>query len=106
MFNSGEFLSINKITPERELLIAILDRAVLDFCGREGELHERARDWLFGETDPENLFSFEAICEHLGINTSALRKRVLEINIPKHVSQAHRWLRSKVQSENSSCGAA
>ncbi|HMO16728.1 MAG TPA: hypothetical protein PKA63_02635 [Oligoflexia bacterium] len=99
MFSTAEFLSIQKITPERELLIAILDRAVLDFCGREGDLHERAKEWIFGESDPDNAFSFEAICEHLGLVPSALRKRVLEINIPKHVSQAHRWLRSKVQGE-------
>jgi hypothetical protein len=101
MFSSREFLSIKQITPERELLIAVLDRAVLDFCGREGELHEKAKEWIFGEIDIESSesFSFSTICEHLGLDPSALRKRILCLEIPKNVSQAHRWLRSKVQSE-------
>ena len=88
-----------EITPERELLIAVLDRAVLDYCGREGELHERAKEWIFGIQEEDNLFSFDSICHYLSINPSALRKRVKSLVIPKNVSQAHRWLRRKVQSE-------
>lgn len=99
LLSEYDFNTVKEITPERELLIAILDRAVLDFCGREGELHEKAKEWLFGDHDYENLFSFEAICGHLGLHPGSLRKRVLELKIPKNVSQAHRWLRSKVQSE-------
>jgi hypothetical protein len=100
MFISREFSTIKQITPERELLIAILDRAVLDFSGREGELHEKAKEWIFGEEEYENtIFSFQAICEHLGLNPAALRRKILDLKIPKNVSQAHRWLRSKVQSD-------
>ncbi len=84
-------------TPERELLIAILDRAVLDYSGREGELHQKAKEWIFGVQDLDNLFSYNSICEHLGINPEALRQRIRNLDIPKNVSQAHRWLRKKVQ---------
>lgn len=89
------------ITPERELLIAVLDRAVLDYCGREGELHEKAKEWIFGGVDEDSLFSFDSICYHLSIDPSALRQRVKTLRIPKNISQAHRWLRRKVQSERS-----
>lgn len=101
MLSSKEHSSIKQITPERELLIAVLDRAVLDFCGREGELHEKAKEWIFGqeESDFENSFSFHAICEYLGLSPSALREKILCLEIPKNVSQAHRWLRNKVQSD-------
>jgi len=105
MLSNKDYCSINQITPERELLIAILDRAVLDFCGREGELHEKAKEWLFFQEDESQFydntdsFSFSAICEYLGLNKQALRERILSLDIPKNVSQAHRWLRTKVQSD-------
>ena len=95
--STQEFATGNQITPERDLLIAVLDRAVLDYCGREGELHERAKEWIFGTQDEDNLFSFDSICHYLSINPNALRNRVGTLNIPKNVSQAHRWLRRKVQ---------
>jgi hypothetical protein len=103
MISVKDFSTVKHITPERELLIAVLDRAVLDFCGREGELHLRAKEWIFGEDeiDSDHSFSFNVICEHLGLNPSALRERILTLKIPKNVSQAHRWLRSKVQKDKS-----
>ena len=84
-------------TPEKELLVAVLDRAVLDYSGREGDLHKKAKEWIFEDNDNDSLFSYNAICDYLGINPEALRTRILELNIPKNVSQAHRWLRKKVQ---------
>lgn len=99
--SSNELPRAKDITPERELLIAVLDRAVLDYCGREGELHERAREWIFGPQDEDNLFSFSSICHYLSIDISALRARIKTLSIPKGVSQAHRWLRKKVQSDKS-----
>ncbi len=92
----------NEITPERELLIAVLDRAVLDYCGREGELHEKAKEWLFGKDEGDDLFSFGSICHYLSIDPSALRNRINTLDIPKNVSQAHRWLRKKVQTTKGS----
>jgi len=91
-------LKTNKLpAPERELLIAVLDRAVLDYCGREGELHEKAKEWIFIDSDYEDVFSFVSICYHLGLDKSALRHQITKLEIPKNVSQAHRWLRGKVQ---------
>ena len=83
--------------PELELLIAILDRAVLDYCGREGELHEKAKAWIFTEGNFEDPFSFNSICSHLRLDPSAVIERIEKLNIPKNVSQSHRWLRTKVQ---------
>lgn len=97
VISTKEFGNNTGDSPEKELLIAILDRAVLDYCGREGELHDKAKEWLFSDPDFENAFSFAAICDHLKLNPIAVRERIIKLNIPKNVSQSHRWLRSKVQ---------
>ena len=88
------------IIPERELLVATLDRAVLDYYGTDLLLRAEAEDWLFGESDPTEGFSFEWICDHLHLTSTALRKRILRLCIPANVSQAHRWIRTKVQSRD------
>ena len=60
-----EFSSIRLMIPERELLIATLERAVLDYYGPESTALGEAGDWLFGESDPALAFSFDWTCAHL-----------------------------------------
>ncbi len=100
MLGTKEFASAMPSTAERELLIATLDRAVLDFYGNSHEIKEEAKDWLFGESDPSIAFSFDWICDHLKLEPVSLRQRIKMLSIPANVSQAHRWLRSKVQSKD------
>lgn len=100
IFSTSLLSSSQSYTPERELLIATLDRAVLDFHGNNQEDLKDAQDWLFNELDSGDIFSFNWICEHLGVNPGAVRIRILNLDIPRTVSQAHRWLRNKVQSED------
>jgi hypothetical protein len=95
-----EFLSPKPIIPERELLIATLDRAVLDYYGTNRDVREEAEIWLFGDSDPSEAFSFSWVCDHLGLEPGGLQRRIGRLSIPRNVSQAHRWLRSKVQSKD------
>ena len=62
-------LSYTKRTfvPEKNLLIAILHRAILDYIGNQPLQASEAEEWLFSEA-PENCqFSFHWVCLHLGL---------------------------------------
>ncbi len=100
VLGTKEFSTPKLLVPERELLVATLDRAVLDYYGTDEETCGEATDWLFGDSDPSEPFSFLWICDHLGIEPTRLRNRVRSLAIPRNVSQAHRWLRTKVQSKD------
>ena len=39
-------------TPERNLLLAILERAILDFVGNNEKEVSLAEDWIFGDLTP------------------------------------------------------
>jgi hypothetical protein len=57
-------------TPERRLLLAILERAVLDYVGNDRREVEEAEAWIFGDLDsPGNeQFSFPWVCEQLDLD--------------------------------------
>ena len=100
ILSTKESLRNKPIIPERELLIATLDRAVLDYYGSNCEMRRSAGEWLFDDSEADHIFSFNWICEHLGIEPKAVQKRIQNLSIPTTISQAHRWLRSKVQSRD------
>lgn len=100
ILSTKEFRNPKPLVPERELLIATLDRAVLDYYSNNQELKDLAAEWLFDDTESSHIFSFNWICDHLGIEPWSVRRRIRHLNIPVQVSQAHRWLRSKVQSKD------
>ncbi len=93
-----ESASVKPNNPEHELLVAILDRAVLDFYSRRDALRGPAQEWLFEAEEDDGMFSFEWICQHLGLDSEAVRKRVAELQLSSNFAQSHRWLRKKVQS--------
>lgn len=57
-------------SPERRLLLAILERAILDYVGNDQREVEEAEAWLFGELDDPTLdqFSFSWVCEQLDLD--------------------------------------
>lgn len=63
-------------TPERRLLLAILERAILDFVGNEPNEVIEAEHWIFSEQDSQYLtaFSFNWVCQQLDLD-------------PRHISQ-------------------
>ncbi len=68
-------------TPERNLLLAILERAVLDYVGNESEWLEDADNWIFSDEDDASDFSFTWVCHQLDLNSLKIRDKIR--NMPK-----------------------
>lgn len=83
--------------PEKDLLVAVLDRAALDFHSKNKSLSEVAREWIFENTHRENSFSFNWVCNHLNLKSHLIRNKILELSLDTSVSQRQRWLRRKVR---------
>jgi hypothetical protein len=65
-------------TPERRLLLAILERAILDYVGNNPREVQEAEEWLF-EPHPHgsrSQFSFVWLCEQLDLDPVKVTKRV------------------------------
>jgi hypothetical protein len=69
-------------TPERHLMLAVLENAVMCYrrYARARDAHgrrrfEEARDW-FASGDRSLLFSFESICDALDIHASYVRRNL------------------------------
>lgn len=55
-------------TPERNLLMAILERAIRDFVGNSSQESREAEEWLFEDCkQPFPEFSFPWICQQLDL---------------------------------------
>jgi len=79
-----QFLDANKRRthhePEKKLMLALLNDAIFCFQHYSGarkrsakKLFVAAEKWIFQARD-DDLFSFESVCEHLGIDPAYLRK--------------------------------
>ncbi|MCB0340368.1 MAG: hypothetical protein KDD53_12225 [Bdellovibrionales bacterium] len=68
-YNLFEFPNLTG-TPERNLLLAVLERAILDFVGNDAKESESAATWLFDESDEDDSeqFTFPWICNQLGLD--------------------------------------
>jgi hypothetical protein len=57
-------------SPERRLLLAILERAILDYVGNDMREVVEAQEWLFDDhaTPGRSHFSFQWICEQLDLD--------------------------------------
>jgi hypothetical protein len=67
---------VSAFNPERRLLAAILQRAITDYLTGDGEIHESARDWIYGSDDVGESFGFAFICEALDFHREELRKAI------------------------------
>jgi hypothetical protein len=67
-------------SPERRLLLAILERAILDFVGNDEKEREIAQIWLFEDysnnSDVEVPITVSEICEALDLDCTKVRNRV------------------------------
>src|SRR5512145_1511342 len=71
------------LDPERVLMLAVLQDAVVCFqehilakCKRKQSLHREAEEWI-ANSDRSYLFSFENVCEMLGLDASYMRQGLL-----------------------------
>jgi hypothetical protein len=64
------------VKPERNLLAAVLARAICDAFGNahcERHVVRSARQWLFGKLTPKQAFSFAWVALHLDLEPSSLQ---------------------------------
>ena len=89
----------NFALPEHDLLLAVLDRSVLDYHGSSRALRKDAAEWLFNDKGSYNKgeFSFEWVCEQLGIEEESVRASIKRLNLKNKAPQGQRWLRKKVK---------
>jgi hypothetical protein len=62
--------------PELRLLAAVLQRAIHDFIGGEGDVREGARSWLMDDEPTDAPLSFRFICEALDLDVDSLRTAI------------------------------
>jgi hypothetical protein len=67
---------VSPVKPERNLLAAVLARAICDAFGTaqcERHVVRSARQWLFGKLTPKKPFSFAWVCLHLDLDPISLQ---------------------------------
>ncbi len=65
------------VKPERNLLAAVLARAICDAFGSaqcDRHIVRSARQWLFGVLTPSRAFSFAWVAQHLDLDPIALQQ--------------------------------
>jgi len=74
-------------SPERRLLLAILERAILDYVGNDKREVEEAEAWIFGDlADPKySEFSFSWLCQELDLDMPHIAKVIFDM--PKRGSR-------------------
>ena len=68
--------SSSPVKPERNLLAAVLARAICDAFGTahcERHIVRSARQWLFGKLTPKKSFSFAWVAMHLDLEPLSLQ---------------------------------
>jgi hypothetical protein len=65
-------------SPERRLLLAILERAILDYVGNDPREIDEAEQWLFGDTErgTTQQFSFGWVCEQLDLDAPKIAEKI------------------------------
>jgi hypothetical protein len=65
-------------TPERRLLLAILERALLDYVGNDEREYNEACEWIFEDVASETAgeFSFSWICSQLDLDISDIKAKI------------------------------
>lgn len=76
-WSNSDIPSHGPYVPEKRLLAAVLQRAITDFVGGEGELKEGARAWLMENEPTDAPLTFKFICEALDLDIASLRKAIV-----------------------------
>ena len=66
--------SIYNKLPERRLLSAVLERAVLDLEHPDRNIRRAAEIWFESQNSKEVLFSYRFICNHLDLEPIRIKK--------------------------------
>lgn len=111
MSNSSSSSALNRFSPEREedneaaspvkpernLLAAVLARAICDAFGTahcERHVVRSARQWLFGKLTPKKAFSFAWVAMHLDLEPESLQESLRNYeNHPEEIQERLTLLR-------------
>ena len=65
-------------SPERRLLLAVLERAILDYVGNDSKEVAEAEEWIFSEIDDPSFtaYSFPWICQELDLDVATIAKSI------------------------------
>jgi len=69
----------DQLEPEKKLLLAVLENAIRtyrQYVFTPSRLLHEVEEWLFSE-NRDHPFSFETICDALGLNTECVRRGIL-----------------------------
>ena len=75
-WSNSDVPSAGSSVPEKRLLAAVLQRAISDFVGGEGDLRESARLWIMDDEPTDAPLTFRFICEALDLDCDSLRKAI------------------------------
>jgi hypothetical protein len=75
-WSNSDVPSPGGVIPELRLLAAVLQRAIHDFIGGEGDVREGARSWLMDDEPTDAPLSFRFICEALDLDVNSLRTAI------------------------------
>ena len=75
-WSNSDVPSPGGVIPELRLLAAVLQRAIHDFIGGEGDVREGARSWLMDDEPTDAPLSFRFICEALDLDVDSLRSAI------------------------------
>jgi hypothetical protein len=80
---AGTFRRVERLEPEKALLLAVLEDAIDCFLkpystqDRIGKERSQEAEWWIVQTRDDRLFSFESVCQHLGLDPQYLRQGLL-----------------------------
>ena len=68
-------------SPERNMLMAVLERAILDYVGNDQKDVQAAEHWIFAPRDNEDFepFSFAWVCSELDLEPNSIEKIIQEM---------------------------
>jgi hypothetical protein len=68
-------------TPERRLILALLERAILDFVGNEQKEALESEQWIFNDDlgGEDDQFSFNWTCLQLDLDANHIRRKIREM---------------------------
>ena len=77
-------------TPERKLLVSMLQRALFDYFGDRNDERVEAEDWLFDLDEGDTPFSFSWVCLQLDIDPYRVISRVQKMP-PRDAVKTQKW---------------
>ncbi len=76
--------------PERNLLVAMIERALLDYFGNQAVERTEAADWLFSDESSEEPFSFQWVCGQLDLSPVDVTAQLKKIK-PRGELRPQQW---------------